>query len=547
MPARTWFWGGLTAVAVVAVGTAAIALRSSAGEAGAMATPRFVEEAAAAGIAHTYDGGFTFFVGGGVAVLDCDEDGRPDVYLAGGENPAGLYRNVASVGGELAFDAVHGPETALTGVTGAYPIDIDGDGPTDLAVLRLGENILLRGIGDCRFERANEGWGFDGGDVWTTAFSATWEADAELPTLAIGNYVAVDAAGLQTGGCVDNALVRPEGAEYGAPELLAPGWCSLSMLFSDWSRSGRADLRVANDRQYYRDGQEQLWRIDAGDPPSLYASDEGWKDLKIFGMGIASYDVTGDGRPEVFLTSMGDNKLQTLEDGGEQPSYRDIALDLGVTAHRPFLGDQTMPSTAWHAEFQDVNNDGYIDLYVTKGNVDAMVEAATEDPSNLLLGQADGTFAESAEAAGIVNLARGRGAALADFNLDGMLDVIEVNRGEPAKLWRSVGWGLGPEPAAMGDWLALRLAQPAGNRDAVGAWIEVRAGSQTMQREVTVGGGHGSGQLGWIHFGLGDADSAQVRVQWPGGEVGPWLDVEPGRFFTIEQEGGATVWDPSGA
>ena len=73
-------------------------------------------------------------------------------------------------------------------VTGAYPLDIDGDGITDLAVLRRGENVLLRGLGDCRFERANEAWTFDGGNYWTTAFSASWEEGATWPTVAFGNY-----------------------------------------------------------------------------------------------------------------------------------------------------------------------------------------------------------------------------------------------------------------------------------------------------------------------------------------------------------------------
>ncbi len=66
-------------------------------------------------------------------------------------------------------------ETDLDDVTGAYPLDIDGDGLTDLAVLRAGENVLLRGLGDCRFERGNERWAFDGGDARTMAFAATWE------------------------------------------------------------------------------------------------------------------------------------------------------------------------------------------------------------------------------------------------------------------------------------------------------------------------------------------------------------------------------------
>ena len=102
-----------------------------------------------------------------MAVLDCDDDGRPDLYFAGGAEPAGLFRNESAVGGALAFSQLAGESTDLTEVTGAYPIDIDGDDVVDLAVLRRGENVLLRGLGDCRFERANEAWGFDGEDDWS--------------------------------------------------------------------------------------------------------------------------------------------------------------------------------------------------------------------------------------------------------------------------------------------------------------------------------------------------------------------------------------------
>ena len=127
-------------------------------------------------------------------------------------------------------------------------------------------------------------------------------------------------------------------------------------------------------------------------------------------MGIASRDLTGDGYPEVFLTSQGDNKLQTLENGPAQPTYKDMALKAGVTAQRPYAGGDVLPSTAWHPEFEDVNNDGLVDLFVSKGNVEAQPDYATLDPSNLLIGQADGTFVEGAEAAGIVGYERARAA-----------------------------------------------------------------------------------------------------------------------------------------
>jgi hypothetical protein len=504
---------------------------------GAARAPRFVDESSAAAPEHAYDGEFFYFVGGGVAVFDCDGDGRQDLYLAGGERPAALFRNRSPVGGALAFDALPSAVTDLTGVTGAYPLDIDADGNPDLAVLRLGENVLLRGTGDCTFERANERWGFDGGDAWTTAFSASWVDHATFPTLAFGNYLAADSVEDGTYRCDDDELLRPDasGTGYAAPTALSPSWCTLSMLFSDWDRSGRSDLRVSNDRHYYREGEEQLWRIAPGEAPRQWTREEGWQRLRIFGMGIASYDLTDDGYPEVYLTSQADNKLQTLADGAAQPRFEDMALDRRATATRPYEGDTTLPSTAWHAEFADVNNDARIDLFVAKGNVEAESGFAMQDPSNLLIGQADGSFAEGAPDAGIVSFARARGAALADLNLDGLLDLVVVHRRQKVALYRNVGSGTADEPEPMGHWLALRLQQDGANRDAIGAWVEVRAGDRVQRREITVGGGHAGGQLGWTHFGLDDATEATVTVTWPDGEVGEPMAMSADGFGILQR------------
>jgi enediyne biosynthesis protein E4 len=546
----------------VALGGLAVSRLGGGGTAAALGPPHFVEESAAAGVDHTYDGGPSFFAGGGVATFDCNGDGRPDLYLAGGSRPAALYRDDSPVGGVLRFTHLSDPATDLADVNGAYPLDIDGDGLVDLAVLRVGGTVLLRGLGDCRFAHADEAWSFAQAGSWTTAFSATWEGSARLPTLAIGNYLGLDPAGKPTSTCADNALFRPDaaGTGYAAPLTLTPGYCTLSILFSDWDRSGRRDLRVSNDRQYYVDGEEQLWRMGAGEPPRLYTADQGWVRMQIWGMGIASYDVTGDGFPDVFLTSQGDNKLQTLTAGPARPTYRDIALKRGVTAAQPFTGGDDLPSTAWHPEFQDVNNDGFVDLFISKGNVSAMPDYAQRDPSDLLLGQPDGTFHQAAEGAGILSFSRGRGAALADFNLDGLLDLVLVNYGDAVKLWRNVGSShpsgasgsagqatAGGSSAAMGNWIAVRPTEPGPNRDAIGGWIDVKAGDRTLQRELTVGGGHVSGSLGWIHFGLGDAPDAQVRVTWPDGTAGPWLPMAANRFGIVER-GASEVrpWQPPG-
>src|SRR5437867_2026456 len=544
----------LTVVAVLSVAivpdTATSALASRRTPRVALGAPRFVEETSSAGVDHAYDGPFEYAVGGGVAVFDCNSDGKPDLYLAGGTNPAALYRNESPVGGGLRFTRLGDPVTDLAGVNGAYPIDIDGDGVTDLVVLRNGENVLLRGLGGCRFERANERWAFNGGTAATMAFSATWEDGGTLPTIAFGNYLnpaSDDPHHL----CFDNELLRPAAAgTYSRPITLTPSWCALSVLFSDWNRSGRMDLRVSNDEHYYlrTEGQEQLWRIPPRGAPSLYTADDGWVTVQVQGMGIASYDLTGDGYPEVFLTSQSDNRLQTLTAGPSQPTYRDIGLRRGGNAAQPFTGGDVRPSTAWHAQFEDVNNDGFVDLFIAKGNVTTQPEYAQTDPSNLLLGQPDGTFREAAAAAGVVNFDRGRGAALADFNLDGMLDLVEVSYGAPVRVWRNVGTGDAAKPRAMDNWLALSVVQPGPNANAIGAWVEVRVGDRILPRELTIGGGHAGGQLGWIHFGLGDAPEADIRVSWPGGETGPWLHVRGNEFAIVSRGAGALRrWSPDGS
>ncbi|MBP1853091.1 CRTAC1 family protein [Rhizobium halophytocola] len=513
-----------------------------------MDVPAYHEEAIAAGIDHRYTGGWEFFVGGGVASFDCNGDRMPDLLLAGGTSEAALYVNHSAAGGPLSFEklGLDLAERDLTSVIGAYPVDIDNDRQTDLVLLRLGENIVLKGKGNCRFEKADRLFSLDGGRDWTTAFAATWETGQTYPTLAFGNYVDRWAPGTPFGTCSPNVFLRPRlgnaesapapgqtvepgaGGGAGTPDYsdalrLDPSYCTLSMLFTDWNRSGQPSLRVTNDRQYYRGGQEQLWQIDPTRPPKQYLASQGWSHLKIWGMGIAETDLNADGLPEYALTSMGDTMLQTLDDEAEEdrPTYRDIAFERGTTAHRPYSGDDHRPSTGWHSQFADVNNDTNIDLFIAKGNVEQMPEFANDDPDNLLLQDFAGKFHEMGDTAGIGLPTKGRGAVVEDFNADGMLDLVVVNRSQPASLFRNLGartpWGHRP----LGNWTKIELDNGKVNPMGIGAKINLRAGTLTQVRTVEIGGGHASGHVGFTHFGLGVNERAVVRVQWPDGEWSP--------------------------
>ena len=464
---------------------------------------------------HVYTGGWEHFVGGGLAAFDCDGDSLPELLAAGGTSPMTLLRNR----GGMVFE--RGEFPVITGASGVYALDLDGDGAMDLVVLRVGPNLTLKGDGACGF--AVYDFGVTPGDAWTTAFSAIWEAGRTRPTLAFGNYVDRQDPDGPFQACDDNLLLRPEAEGY-AETILTPGFCALSILFSDENRDGRATLRLSNDRQYYvRDGAEQMWSPTEN---RFLGPEDGFEGPSIWGMGIASRDITGDGLPDLVLTSMGDQlTMLSTPTGLEMAPY-----EIGSFAQRPHVGDDGRPSTGWHAAWGDVDNDGDADLFIAKGNVDKMEEGAIEDPNNLLLCQETGGFREVGLRAGVGNMERSRGAALVDLDLDGRLDIVVVNRSANAEILHN-------RTDDSGGWLQIALRQDGGNRDAIGAWIEVRAGDELWRKEVVIGGGHASGQAGWHHFGLGGEDDAEIRVQWPDGSWSGWQAAGSNRFVTVKREG----------
>lgn len=455
---------------------------------------------------HVYDGGWEHFVGGGLSSFDCNADGRIDLVAAGGTNPVQVFVNESGKDIRLRMESL-----VVTGATGVYALDINNDTQLDLVILRVGPDKVMYGRGDCQFSDAAP---IPFPDKWTTAFSATWEGGNTRPTLAMGHYVDRSNPDGPFGTCDTNSLWRPSDEGW-TETTLAPGYCTLSALFTDWSRMGQADLRLSNDRHYYvSDGSEQLWKMDA--TPRLYTADDGWNEHLIWGMGIATRDLDRDGRDEVFLSSMGDQRLQVPT--GRGPGYRDVPFSVGATAHRPYTGGDGRPSTGWHIAFGDVQNDGWDDVFIAKGNVQQMPGMAMDDPNNLLISDKENRFHEAGLAAGVASMHRARGAALVDLNNDGLLDLAVVNRRAAFEVWQNV-------TATSGNWISIALVQPGPNTQAVGAWVEVDDGTHVQSREITVGGGHGGNHSGPQHFGLGASETVRVRVLWPGAPASGWHSV----------------------
>ncbi|GAA3874091.1 CRTAC1 family protein [Celeribacter arenosi] len=455
--------------------------------------------------AHRYTGGWEHFVGGGVAVFDCNGDELPDLFAAGGSRPASLMVNRSARGGAIAFEAVAIDE--IVEVTGAYPLDIDGDGVLDLAVMRVGENRLLRGLGGCAFEDATQAWGFEGGDRWSTSFTATWEDGADRATFFVGNYVNREDPEGPFEACDANELHRPVAGGW-EKTVLEPGFCALSALMSKGARD-RVMLRISNDRHYYvKGGYEQLYDLREN---RFLGDSDGWEKVSLWGMGIAERDVNGDQLPDVMLTSMGDQLLQFATPAG---GYVAAPYETGTYAHRPHVGDDGRATTGWHAEWGDVDNDGLVDLFIAKGNVEQMPSNAARDPNNLLRQRGDGTFEEVSVAAGVASLEKSRGAGVVDFNADGKLDLVVVNRRGPLQVWRNVSVG-------SGRW--IEVAVPYG-RGGVGTRVEVESGGVVQMQEVTVGGGHVSGKAVPLHFGVGESEVVRVRMTTPDGTQGPWVE-----------------------
>lgn len=487
---------------------------------------------------------------GGVAAFDYDNDGRVDLFFANGAKQPSLEKTDASYWNRLyrnrgggAFEDV----TEKAGVRGAgYSIaaavgDYDNDGFADLFVAGVNRNLLYRNRGDGTFEDVTEKAGVANRGRW--AVSAGWfdyDNDGRLD-LMVANYVKWDPA--KEPFCGDakagyrsychpkfyeglpNTLYRNNGdgtftdvsERAGIARHIGKG---MGVAFADYDGDGAMDVFVANDTapnflfHNERDGTFREVAMQAG----VAMNDDG---RALSSMGVDFRDVDGDGLPDLFVTALTNETF---------PLYRNLGKGLFAdVTYATRIGAATLPLSGWSAGAYDFDNDGRKDLFAACGDVQDNTEMYSSRKSRqanlLLLAGADGKFG----AVEVGAPAMYRGAAFADFDGDGRVDVAVTALGRPAVVLRNVA-------GAGNRWIAFRLTGTRSNRDGIGARVRIETAAGKQWNHVTTAVGYASASEKTVRFGLGRADRVKVvEIVWPSGTTQRLEGVAAGRVVEVRE------------
>ena len=533
----------------------------------------FTEIAARAGITvpTTYGGRSTNrylleTTGTGAAAFDYDGDGWLDLFVVNGSTLEGfprgkepashLYRNRR----DGTFEDV--TAKAGVGVSGwgqaACAGDYDNDGDEDLFVTYWGPNRLFRNRGDGTFEEDAKRAGVESARRRWSAGCAflDYDRDGRLDLFA-ANYIDLD---LETTPVPESGLCRYKGVPVacGPPGLTggrnllyrntgegrfadvseasgitrASGTYGLGVSTLDFDDDGWVDLYVANDSNpsaLYRNNRDGTF-TDIGVTAGCAYSQDGKPQA---GMGVAIGDYNRDGRMDIFKTNFaGDTSTLYVNAGAAGCEDRTFASGIGRNTR--WLG--------WGVAFVDLDLDGWLDLFLVNGHVYPEVEqlkteAGYRQRKVVYRNRGDGRFDDVTERLGPpVTLPRaGRGAAFADFDNDGDVDVFVNNIHEPPDLYRL-------DVREPRSWLTVRLVGVQSNRSAIGARVRVTAAGQSQVQEVRGGGSYYAQNDLRPHFGLGTAPKVQrLEVRWPGGLEESWSDVAVNRILTLKEGSGAPI------
>jgi hypothetical protein len=481
---------------------------------------------------------------GGVAFVDYDNDGYPDIFAVGGtrfSNPPAdatnrLYHNNRN---GTFTDVTDAAGLRRTGWGNAVCIgDVDGNGFDDLFVTYWGQNALYANQGDGKFRDVAEQAGLATKERrWATGCSfVDYDRDGNLD-LVVSHYIDFDPAKTPKPGT--NEFCNWKGVAVACgPRGLPPSMTriyrndkgrfidvtaevivggaqktfGMTAVAADFDDDGWPDIYIASDStpslffHNLKNGKFAEEALERG-----VALNEDGREQAGMGLGIGDFNL--DGHLDIFKTHFADDTPVLYQNEGNG-YFRDVTQPAGLAVETRFVG--------WGAAIADLDNDGIPDILSVTGNIYPDVERTApgypyKTPKLLFRGLAGGKFEQITTEAEINAVASARGMAVADIDRDGDLDILIWNRNEPLTLVRN---DLAP---GGGNW--LQFTGPLGTRVTV-----VYAGGSKQTQEVLSQSSFYSSSGRTLHFGLGAAKSADLTIRWPNGKVEVRKAVPAGQF-----------------
>ncbi len=506
---------------------------------------------------------------GGIGLFDCDNDGKLDIVMVNGST-VDRYKK----GGDPLVTLWHqGDDSNFTDITekagltrkgwgmGVAVADFDNDGNLDLFVTGYNGNALYRNKGNCTFEDITEKAGVRGGGLSTGAAWADYDRDGNVD-LFVARYVHVDINNLPSPGSTKFCQFKgapvqcgPWGME-GETDLLYHNrgdgtfeevskkagvddpekYYGLGATWGDYDNDGWPDLFVADDatpNHLYHNNHDGTF-ADQAMVEGLALNSEG---QALGSMGVTWGDYDHSGRLSMFVTEFADQPNTLYKNQGAK-FFEDVAMPSG-------LGQPSLPLVGWGTSFFDMDNDGWLDLFIVNGHVYPQMDevkgsAAYAEPMLLQQNLRNGTFRDVSKEAGMADLSlkSRRGAAFGDIFNSGNIDAVVLNVGQPPSLLLNTN-------NSANHRVSFRLIGSKSNRAAIGARVTLRAGGTTQFDEVRGGASYLSQNDLRLHFGLGSSSRMDtVEIRWPNGKVEALHDIGGDRMYTIVEGSGVQKSEP---